>query len=33
MPEEKELIPLLITRGAILYPGCSTTLDVGRVFP
>ena len=32
MPEEKELIPLLITRGAILYPGCSTTLDVGRVF-
>lgn len=33
MPEEKdELIPLLITRGTIIFPGCSTTIDVGRVF-
>ena len=32
MPNKNELIPLLITRGAILYSGCSTVLDVGRVF-
>lgn len=32
MPNKDELIPLLITRGAILYPGCSVILDVGRVF-
>ena len=32
MPNKDELIPLLITRGAILYPGCSAVLDVGRVF-
>ncbi|MDD6301755.1 MAG: endopeptidase La [Bacillales bacterium] len=32
MTELDELIPLLITRGAILFPGCSITLDVGRVF-
>lgn len=30
--EKDELIPLLITRGTIVYPGCSTTIDVGRVF-
>jgi ATP-dependent Lon protease len=32
MPNKDELIPLLITRGAILYPGCSVILNVGRVF-
>ena len=32
MPNKDELIPLLITRGAILFPGCSAVLDVGRVF-
>lgn len=30
--DKDELIPLLITRGTIIYPGCSTTIDVGRVF-
>ena len=32
MLNKDELIPLLITRGAIIYPGCSAILDVGRVF-
>ena len=28
----KELIPLLVTRGIIVFPGCSEQLDVGRLF-
>lgn len=27
-----EMIPLLVTRGIILFPGCSDQLDVGRSF-
>lgn len=30
--ENNQLIPLLITRGIIVFPGCNEQLDVGRVF-
>ena len=30
--ENKEMIPLLNTRGIFVFPGCSEQLDVGRVF-
>ena len=28
----REFIPLLVTRGIIVFPGCSEQLDVGRLF-
>ena len=30
--ENNQLLPLLITRGIIVFPGCNDQLDVGRVF-
>ena len=30
--ENNEFIPLLVTRGIIVFPGCSEQLDVGRLF-
>lgn len=32
MSSEKDLLPVLVTRGIVIYPGCSDQLDVGRNF-
>lgn len=29
---KKDFIPLLVTRGIIVFPGCSEQIDVGRIF-
>ena len=32
MPREKKVLPLLITRGAVVFPTTFSNIDVGRLF-